>query len=178
MAAVDPMDLVKAESTSIPLLCLLCPRDPKFSDVSHLLTHISSKTHLSNRFHLELKSKQEARAKQRLNRYEEWYNDHGIEGLLQARMNAKDQKKGSKRQKNGQSKVSALTSHDRLRAPFANAYSSRGTALQVVRPEMASKLKRRTRMILSGDHFIIGTQYPCRQAFTCTTSHRAMHLTP
>ncbi len=42
MAAVAPMDLVvvRSDPVSIPLQCTLCPKKPRFSDLSHLLTHI------------------------------------------------------------------------------------------------------------------------------------------
>src|SRR5689334_3547891 len=98
MAAVAPMDLVmKTDPASIPLKCTLCPRRPNFSDVSHLLTHISSKSHLSHRFKTELRSHTEREAQETIRQYEDWYERYGIRGLLADRMAAKDQKKTNKR---------------------------------------------------------------------------------
>ncbi|KAK0630053.1 hypothetical protein B0T17DRAFT_635673 [Bombardia bombarda] len=98
MAAVAPMELVmRGEPVAIPLKCILCPRKPNFSDVSHLLTHISSKAHLSHRFKIELRSHKEREAQQTLDVYNEWYDRHRIGSLLAERMSAKEQKKSTKR---------------------------------------------------------------------------------
>src|SRR4051812_34095195 len=98
MAAIAPMDLVmKSDPASIPLRCTLCPKRPNFSDVSHLLTHISSKSHLSHRFKAELRSHSEREAQDAICQYDDWYERHGIRGLLAERMAAKDQKKTGKR---------------------------------------------------------------------------------
>jgi len=98
MAAVAPMDLViKDDPASIPLKCTLCPKKPNFSDVSHLLTHISSKSHLSHRFKTELRSSTEREAREAIELYEDWYERHGIHVLLAERMAAKEQKKPNKR---------------------------------------------------------------------------------
>ncbi|KAK3394209.1 hypothetical protein B0H63DRAFT_39748 [Podospora didyma] len=93
MAAVAPMDLViKTDLASIPLRCTLCPKKPSFSDVSHLLTHISSKSHLSHRFKTELRSHTEDEAGEEIRLFDDWYNRHGIRNLLAGRMAAKEQK--------------------------------------------------------------------------------------
>ncbi|KAK1834764.1 hypothetical protein QBC39DRAFT_368846 [Podospora conica] len=97
MAAVAPMELLKSDPSAIPLKCTLCPKRPNFSDVSHLLTHISSKSHLSHRFKTELKALSEPECQERLRIYEEWYNRHGIRALLAERMSTKDQKPTAKR---------------------------------------------------------------------------------
>ncbi|KAK0731805.1 hypothetical protein B0H67DRAFT_87764 [Lasiosphaeris hirsuta] len=98
MAAIAPMDLVmKSDPASIPLKCTLCPKKPNFSDVSHLLTHISSKSHLSHRFRTELKSHTERDARDAIRHYDDWYNGYGIRALLAERMAAKEQKKTNKR---------------------------------------------------------------------------------
>ncbi|KAK0655703.1 hypothetical protein B0T16DRAFT_315685 [Cercophora newfieldiana] len=98
MAAIAPMDLVmKSDPATIPLRCTLCPKRPNFSDVSHLLTHISSKSHLSHRFKAELMSHSEREAQEAIRLYDDWYERHGIRGLLAERMAAKEQKKTGKR---------------------------------------------------------------------------------
>lgn len=81
--------LPTTSSRKIPLLCTVCPDTPHFSDVSHLLTHISSKGHLHHETQTKLKSHQDDSASLALQRYEQWYREHGIEALLVARMKAK-----------------------------------------------------------------------------------------
>lgn len=87
----------KQATTLIPLLCDLCPKNPRFSDVSHLLTHISSKSHLSNRFKLQIRSQGEPEARRLLADFDNWYNSNGLEDLLSERLSAKEQKKSVKR---------------------------------------------------------------------------------
>lgn len=82
---------VNANPNNVPLLCHLCPRRPKFSDVSHLLTHISSKSHLANLFQLGLSDDDED--KQTIRRFNEWAEQYGINQLLKNRQDAKEQKK-------------------------------------------------------------------------------------
>ncbi|GAO13962.1 hypothetical protein UVI_02035160 [Ustilaginoidea virens] len=76
----------------IPLLCTVCPEAPRFSDVSHLLTHIASKGHLHHETQTKLKAHQDIAASVTLQQYEHWYKDNGIESLLVERMRAKQQK--------------------------------------------------------------------------------------
>jgi hypothetical protein len=90
---------VKAEC-SVPLLCNLCPKSPTFSDISHLLTHISSKSHLSNLFKLKIRAQGEQEAKDKLDDFEVWYNDNNLDALLSDRLATKDQKKANKDKKN------------------------------------------------------------------------------
>jgi hypothetical protein len=98
-AMLQTAQFVKPEDrmATIPLHCILCPKQPTFSDVSHLLTHISSKSHLANRFRLELRAKTENDARAQLNRFEHWYTENSIERLLSERLAAKEAKKPSKR---------------------------------------------------------------------------------
>ena len=105
------MDLVaKTDPASIPLKCTLCPKRPNFSDVSHLLTHISSKSHLSHRFKAELRSHTEREAQEAIRQYEDWYERYGIRGLLAERMAAKDQKKTTKRGRSSKADAAAVVS--------------------------------------------------------------------
>jgi hypothetical protein len=109
MAAVAPMDLVvKSEATSIPLRCSICPKKPNFSDLSHLLTHISSKSHLAHRFKVELKARADRHALEEVRRYDDWCERYGINALLADRMTAKEQKKTSKRGRPSNAVVSLL----------------------------------------------------------------------
>ncbi|KAG5914957.1 hypothetical protein E4U42_000220 [Claviceps africana] len=77
---------------AIPLLCTVCPEAPRFSDVSHLLTHIASKGHLHHETQTKLKAHQDIAASVTLQQYERWYKDNGIETLLVERMRAKQKK--------------------------------------------------------------------------------------
>ncbi|KAL2161589.1 hypothetical protein VTH06DRAFT_8151 [Thermothelomyces fergusii] len=112
MAAVAPMDLVvTAEPASVPLRCTLCPKKPNFSDLSHLLTHISSKSHLAHRFKTELKARDDRAALEAVRQYDLWCDRYGINGLLAERMAAKEQRKTGRRGRNASAAASkpALT---------------------------------------------------------------------
>ncbi|GAB0134818.1 hypothetical protein EsDP_00003173 [Epichloe bromicola] len=80
----------------IPLLCTVCPDAPRFSDVSHLLTHIASKGHLHHETQTKLKAHQDIAASVTLQQYERWYKDNSIETLLVERMRAKQKKEAVK----------------------------------------------------------------------------------
>ncbi|OJJ42928.1 hypothetical protein ASPZODRAFT_104204 [Penicilliopsis zonata CBS 506.65] len=75
------------------LLCSICPKQPQFSDVSHLLTHVSSKAHLSHYFKLQVRSHQEPGAGDLLNEYDRWYKFNDIARLLSNRMTSKEARK-------------------------------------------------------------------------------------
>lgn len=91
-----------ANKPSIPLVCNICPKCPQFSDLSHLLTHVSSKSHLSCKFQKTILAGQDQEAYDQLAQYERWYIKYNIAGLLADRMNVKENKKAgaSKRKKN------------------------------------------------------------------------------
>jgi hypothetical protein len=95
--------------TNIDLQCSLCPKNPKFSDVSHLLTHISSKGHLAQQFQLQFRSKSEHEAKDKLDAFESWYSRSNLDTLLSRRLAAKDQKKASKDNKDKRSRASSAS---------------------------------------------------------------------
>ena len=81
---------------SFALICYLCPKTPQFSDLSHLLTHISSKAHLAHRFKIQLRSKTELAARVQLDSFDDWYNTNDLDTLLSDRMNTKESKKAAK----------------------------------------------------------------------------------
>lgn len=78
--------------TSIPLHCNICPKEPEFSDISHLLTHVASKGHLAQQFKAQVRARQDASVRYKLDAYDRWYEKHQIERLLSERMIAKDTK--------------------------------------------------------------------------------------
>ncbi|KAL4754281.1 hypothetical protein BDW72DRAFT_214680 [Aspergillus terricola var. indicus] len=75
------------------LLCNICPKHPKFSDVSHLLTHVASKAHLSHYFKLQVRSHQEPQAEALLDDYNQWYKANNLAKLLSDRMSSKDSRR-------------------------------------------------------------------------------------
>ncbi|THC99293.1 hypothetical protein EYZ11_001199 [Aspergillus tanneri] len=75
------------------LLCNICPKRPRFSDVSHLLTHVSSKAHLSHYFKLQVRSHQEPQAVASLDEYDRWYKSNNLAKLLSDRMSSKEVRK-------------------------------------------------------------------------------------
>lgn len=75
------------------LLCNICPKGPKFSDISHLLTHVASKAHLSHYFKLQVRSHQESQAIVILDEYDRWYKSNNLAKLLSDRMSSKDVRK-------------------------------------------------------------------------------------
>ncbi|KAL8756610.1 MAG: hypothetical protein Q9184_004446 [Pyrenodesmia sp. 2 TL-2023] len=81
--------------TSVPLHCHICPKQPTFSDISHLLTHVGSKGHLSHYFKAQVRAPQNLSVRQQLDTYEQWYKDYNIEKLLSQRMILKDSKKAN-----------------------------------------------------------------------------------
>jgi hypothetical protein len=62
---------VSTSNRQIPLFCTVCPEAPRFSDVSHLLTHIASKGHLHHETQTKLKAHQDIGAAVKLQSYEE-----------------------------------------------------------------------------------------------------------
>lgn len=106
------MDLVvRSDPTSIPLRCTLCPKKPGFSDLSHLLTHISSKSHLAHRFKAELRARDDRVALDEVRQYDNWCEQYGINALLAERMAAKEQKKTGRRGRQSNAAVSPAVVH-------------------------------------------------------------------
>lgn len=86
-----------ATMASIPLLCSVCPKEPEFSDISHLLTHVASKGHLHQYHKAQIRGRQDATIRGTLATYDRWYERHKIEKLLSERMIAKETKDTSSR---------------------------------------------------------------------------------
>lgn len=73
MAAIAPAPSNPMKGTNTPpatLQCIICPKKAPFSDASHLLTHISSKTHLHQKFSIEFRSKSDPEAKAQLDQFD------------------------------------------------------------------------------------------------------------
>ncbi|KDN63568.1 hypothetical protein CSUB01_05318 [Colletotrichum sublineola] len=78
--------------SSIPLLCVVCPANPHFSDVSHLLTHLNSKGHLQTFNDVRIRAIADLSAAHAISTYERWYNEHGLEAMLAERLKVKDER--------------------------------------------------------------------------------------
>jgi hypothetical protein len=97
---IDPVTMPKTKAEfNIPLRCSLCPKHPQFSDISHLLTHISSKSHLSHRFKLQIRAQSEIASKEQLDDFDHWYTHNNLDVMLSERMAAKELKKTTKERK-------------------------------------------------------------------------------
>jgi hypothetical protein len=82
-----------AQTKNVPLVCSICPTTPTFSDLSHLLTHISSKAHLSTYYKLKIRSGSDGNARQSVEHYDIWYAENDIESSMSDRMKNKDERK-------------------------------------------------------------------------------------
>ncbi|PBP25812.1 type-2 protein geranylgeranyltransferase subunit beta [Diplocarpon rosae] len=89
------MPRTKVESDA-DLRCSLCPKQPTFSDVSHLLTHVASKSHLAHRFNVELRARDDLAFRHKIEEFDMWYHLNNLDVLLSDRLAAKDQKKARK----------------------------------------------------------------------------------
>lgn len=92
------MSLLQGNSThftpeDIPLHCNVCSKQPTFSDLSHLLTHLASKGHLSAVFKLKNAAFSDPEARNTLQEYKHWEATNGLKALINERLNQKDKKK-------------------------------------------------------------------------------------
>ncbi|KAI5196888.1 hypothetical protein E4T39_07582 [Aureobasidium subglaciale] len=91
--------------TTIPLVCNICARKPNFSDLSHLLTHISSKAHLSTYYKLKVRSGSDDADRQSVEHYDIWYAENDIESFMSERMKQKDERKKIKTEPQANARV-------------------------------------------------------------------------
>ncbi|OLN88204.1 hypothetical protein CCHL11_00287 [Colletotrichum chlorophyti] len=91
-----------AENHQIPLVCVVCPNEPRFSDISHLLTHLSSKGHLHLVNDTRIRSHADPSAHGTISNYDGWYKKHNLESMLAERLLAKDKASTSKGKRLGQ----------------------------------------------------------------------------
>lgn len=78
------------------LRCIICPRKPKFCDLSHLLTHVASKAHLASYFELGVRSAADSRAADLQRAYDEWFEANNLGVLLSDRLASKESRKKRK----------------------------------------------------------------------------------
>ncbi|KAJ5442581.1 Terpenoid cyclases/protein prenyltransferase alpha-alpha toroid [Penicillium cf. griseofulvum] len=102
------------------LQCSICPGQPEFSDVSHLLTHAASKAHLANHFRLKLRADDD-NAVELLRQYDEWFDSNGFAKQLAARMANKESRK---KRKSDEASISDAGKRTRSQAPNVEPESS------------------------------------------------------
>lgn len=85
----------------VPLHCSICPKKPNFSDVSHLLTHIASKSHLSHYYKVKIRAATDNDARLQVHNYDNWYDHFDVETLMAERLALKDDKKTRQRAPQG-----------------------------------------------------------------------------
>ncbi|KAI0910531.1 hypothetical protein F4823DRAFT_637762 [Ustulina deusta] len=125
-AQVAQDESISSRADLIPLLCFICPKNSHFSDLSHLLTHISSKGHLHNMFQLNLSREVDADADVALTEFDKWYKQNNISALLRARKSAREQR--DNQQRRGQISPNfggdtAVVSHQNVRGGRPNRRS-------------------------------------------------------
>ncbi|EGY22793.1 uncharacterized protein VDAG_04231 [Verticillium dahliae VdLs.17] len=83
---------------NFPLVCYLCDNEPKYSDVSHLLTHLLSRGHARAKGNIEVRSHipGDVEAAQKFAAFQKWQDDNGIGALLSERFLDKNNKKKEK----------------------------------------------------------------------------------
>ncbi|KAI1384943.1 uncharacterized protein F4822DRAFT_446086 [Hypoxylon trugodes] len=87
----------------IPLICHCCEKKKKsqrFSDLSHLLTHVSSKAHLLELYNLRILSQSDQDSAERCQKFDEWNKKWGIDRLVLQRMEARGEKGLQSQQRN------------------------------------------------------------------------------
>ncbi|KAF1355501.1 hypothetical protein BDV97DRAFT_106156 [Delphinella strobiligena] len=88
---------LKLVPNNILLHCNICIKKPDFSDVSHLLTHIASKSHLSTYYKIKVKAGTEEMSRRIIEEYDTWYARWAIEDLMSDRLKLKDRRKSKSR---------------------------------------------------------------------------------
>ncbi|KAI1502426.1 hypothetical protein F5X99DRAFT_427345 [Biscogniauxia marginata] len=89
------------QQPNIPLICSICPKNSTFSDISHLLTHVSSKGHLHNYFQLSISRETDEDAAFALAEFDNWFEENDINTLLRLRKSARAER-GSQPQRRSQ----------------------------------------------------------------------------
>lgn len=132
-SAQATLGLVPASMDLIPLLCRICPEEPHFSDVSHLLTHVSSKGHLYQCKNAQLRSHHDDTFRERLRAYNTWYEVNQIEKLLAQRMAQKDLKsaKGKPRHSRDRSSIFVKAEEPQQKSKKKQPTARRPTAKSV-----------------------------------------------
>ncbi|GAT20441.1 similar to An13g01050 [Aspergillus luchuensis] len=151
------------------LLCNICPKRPTFSDVSHLLTHISSKAHLSHYFKLQVRSHQEQQAVVLLHEYDRWYKRNNLAKLLSDRMSSKEARK-----KKIHEKSYTESETDNATVPVSTASPSfQNPLFDYLDPRLS-----RSYVIAEPETEDTNTPYSSANAASCDPSYNLTHTYP
>ncbi|KAJ5092050.1 hypothetical protein NUU61_006920 [Penicillium alfredii] len=123
------------------LQCIICPGQPDFSDVSHLLTHVASKAHLSHYFKLQVRSHQELQALELLDEYDHWYKVNNLAQMLSDRMTAKDARKKKAQGKTSNAHVPPARKQTHRTQPVEPSPRPTGSILDFLDPRLAGSSK-------------------------------------
>ncbi|KAI4745346.1 hypothetical protein E4T50_04288 [Aureobasidium sp. EXF-12298] len=122
MDLLAPASSSLAQTKNVPLVCSICPTTPTFSDLSHLLTHISSKAHLSTYYKLKVRSGSDGNARQSVEHYDIWYAENDIESSMSDRMKNKDERKKIKNEPHSNVKIVKKELHSPTLTPSSASY--------------------------------------------------------
>ncbi|KAI0841894.1 hypothetical protein F5Y06DRAFT_292716 [Hypoxylon sp. FL0890] len=112
----------QVDPTRIPLVCYSCEKQQTFSDLSHLLTHVSSKAHLLELYNSQILSQIDRDAAIRCQRFDTWYKTYNISQLVLQRMEARGEK-GAQSQRRSQTPRDATSGRS---APRRSSRGNRG----------------------------------------------------
>ncbi|KAJ5491413.1 DNA mismatch repair protein msh3 [Penicillium diatomitis] len=81
---------------SSKLECMICP-NRSFTDIPHILTHLSSKAHLSHQFNIQIRAYKDNDAAETLQNYNEWYLANGFAEMLSNRATSKTDRRSKRK---------------------------------------------------------------------------------
>lgn len=90
------------------LQCIICPKQPAFSDQSHIITHLESKAHVTRLYKLHLRGYDDADATELLNVFGTWFESNNYGQKIRDRAAAKEERK-NKRASSGNNAIHSMT---------------------------------------------------------------------
>ncbi|KAI1806423.1 hypothetical protein F4811DRAFT_569030 [Daldinia bambusicola] len=133
------MSAHRVDQGGIPLVCYACEKIPKFSDLSHLITHVSSKAHLLELYNLRIKSYGNEACAAQARKFENWNQTYNIDQLVRQRMEARDEK-GIQPQRRGHAQKDETPSRSTTRRGTRGTRGRRGNANTRGRSRKATNL--------------------------------------
>lgn len=127
-----------SDTSNIPLHCKICSRKDDFSDVSHLLTHVSSKGHLSNYYKMKVRGSNNPHDRRVVEEYDRWYEEFGLDELMSERLQQKDKKNA------GGSRYAAATNSRKASGGQSRRSTLRNAATADERPGPATTASGRS----------------------------------
>ncbi|KAI1470055.1 uncharacterized protein F4812DRAFT_470037 [Daldinia caldariorum] len=129
----------RVDQGGIPLVCYACEKIPKFSDLSHLITHVSSKAHLLELYNLRIKSYGNEACAAQARKFENWNQTYNIDQLVRQRMEARDEK-GIQPQRRGHAQKDEASGRSATRRGTRGTRGRRGNANTRGRSRKATNL--------------------------------------